>query len=40
MKRLMSLLKSVCGRLFAGFVESRLLAEFPEGRELINCSRI
>ncbi len=35
MKRFPTLLKAVCGKLFAGFVQKRLLAEFPEADELI-----
>ena len=35
MKRLIALVKAVCGKLFSGFVESRLLAELPGADNLI-----
>ena len=35
MKRLITLVKAVCGKLFSGFVERRFLSEFPGADELI-----
>ena len=36
MKRLIALVKAVCGKFFSAFVDSRLLAEFPGADELIH----
>ena len=34
MNQFMTSVKAVCGKLFAGFLQSRLLAELPAGDEL------
>ena len=35
MKRFITIVTAVCGKFFAGFVQQRLLAEFPHADELI-----
>ena len=39
MKRLITLAKAACVKLFAGFVNSRLLAELPAADEMIQLRR-
>ena len=35
MNQFMTSVKAVCGKLFAGFLQRRLLAELPAGDELL-----